>query len=77
MPVPARKRAKVGASVVKRPVVSGSRVSKRGIAKGASRLLVVASRVPPPLVAGRRHSVFSKELLTNFGNPLLRSRYYA
>ena len=52
MPVPARKRAKVGASVVKRPVVSGSRVSKRGIAKRSSRLLVVASRVPPPLVAG-------------------------
>ena len=40
--------------MVKRPVVSGSRVSKRGIAKGASRLLVVASRVPPPLVAGIR-----------------------
>ena len=54
MPVPARKRTKVGASVVKRPAVSGSRVSKRGIAKGASRLLVVAGRVPPPLVAGVR-----------------------
>ena len=54
MPVPARKRAKVGAFVVKRPVVSGSRVSKRGIAKGASRLLVVAGRVQPPLVAGVR-----------------------
>ena len=54
MPVPTRKRAKVGASVVKRLVVSGSRVSKRGVAKGASRLLVVASRVPPPLVASVR-----------------------
>ena len=54
MPVPTRKRAKVGASVVKRLVVSGSRVSKRGIAKGASRLLVVAGRVQPPLVAGVR-----------------------
>ena len=54
MPVPARKRAKVGAFVVKRPVVSSSRVSKRGIAKGASRLLVVASRVPPPLAASVR-----------------------
>ena len=54
MPVPARKRAKVGAFVVKRPAVSGSRISKRGIAKGASRLLVVAGRVPPPLVAGVR-----------------------
>ena len=54
MPVPARKRTKVGASVVKRPAVSGSRVSKRGIAKGASRLLVVASKVPPPLVASIR-----------------------
>ena len=54
MPVPARKRAKVGASVVKRPAVSGSRVSKRGIAKGASHLLVVASEVPPPLVASVR-----------------------
>ena len=54
MPVPAHKRRKVGASVVKRPAVSGSRVSKRGIAKGASRLLVVASEVPPPLVAGIR-----------------------
>ena len=51
MPVPARKRAKVAASVVKWLVVSSSRVSKRGIAKGASRLLVVASEVPPPLVA--------------------------
>ena len=40
--------------MVKRLVVSGSRVSKRGIAKGASRLPVVASRVPPPLVAGVR-----------------------
>ena len=54
MPVPTRKYTKVGAFVVKRPVVSGSRVSKRGIAKGASRLLVVASRVPPPLVASIR-----------------------
>ena len=54
MPVPARKRAKVGASMVKRPVVSGSRVSKRGTAKGASRLLVVAGRVPPPLVSSVR-----------------------
>ena len=54
MLVPARKRTKVGASIVKRPVVSGSRVSKRGIAKGASRLLVVASKVPPPLVASVR-----------------------
>ena len=54
MPVPARKRAKVGASMVKRPVVSGSRVSKRGTAKGTSRLPVVASRVPPPLVASVR-----------------------
>ena len=52
MPVPARKRAKVGASVVKRLAVSGSRVSKRCVAKGASRLPVVASKVPPPLVAG-------------------------
>ena len=40
--------------MVKRPAVSGSRVSKRGIAKGASRLPVVASKVPPPLVAGVR-----------------------
>ena len=31
--------------------MSSSRISKRGIAKGASCLLVVASRVPPPLVA--------------------------
>ena len=54
MPVPARKRAKVGASVVKRLVVSSSRVSKRGTAKGTSRLLVVASGVPPPLVASIR-----------------------
>ena len=54
MPVPTRKRTKVGASVVKRLAVSGSRVSKRGVAKGASRLLVVASKVPPPLVAGVR-----------------------
>ena len=54
MPVPARKRTKVGASVVKRPVVSSSRVSKRGVAKGASRLPVVASGVPPPLVASIR-----------------------
>ena len=54
MPVPTHKRTKVGASMVKRPVVSGSRVSKRGIAKGASRLPVVASGVPPPLVAGVR-----------------------
>ena len=52
MPVPTRKRTKVGASVVKRPVASSSRVSKRGIAKGASRLRVAASKVPPPLVAG-------------------------
>ena len=66
MPVPARKRTKVGASMVKRPVVSGSRVSKRGIAKGASRLLVVASRVPPSLVAGVRVEPEAKvvELLT-------------
>ena len=54
MPVPTRKRTKVGASVVKRLVASGSRVSKRGIAKGASRLLVAASKVPPPLVASVR-----------------------
>ena len=54
MPVPTRKRTKVGASVVKRPVVSGSYITKRGMAKGASRLLVVASRVPPPLVASVR-----------------------
>ena len=54
MPVPTRKRTKVGASVVKRPAVSGSRISKRGVAKGASRLLVVASEVTPPLVAGVR-----------------------
>ena len=54
MPVPARKRTKVGASVVKRPVASSSRVSKRGVAKGASRLLVAASKVPPPLVASVR-----------------------
>ena len=54
MPVPTRKRAKVGASMVKRPVASSSRVSKRGVAKGASRLLVAASEVPPPLVAGVR-----------------------
>ena len=40
--------------MVKRPAVSGSRVSKRGIAKGVSRLLVVASKVPPPLVASIR-----------------------
>ena len=40
--------------MVKRPAVSGSRVSKRGIAKGASRLLVVASKVPPPLAASVR-----------------------
>ena len=40
--------------MVKRPAVSGSRVSKRGIAKGVSRLLVVASKVPPPLVASVR-----------------------
>ena len=54
MPVPTRKRTKVGASVVKRPAVSSSRVSKRGVAKGASRLPVVAGGVPPPLVAGVR-----------------------
>ena len=54
MPVPTRKRTKVGASVVKRLVASGSRVSKRGVAKGASRLLVAASKVPPPLVASVR-----------------------
>ena len=54
MPVPARKRTKVGAFIVKRLAVSGSRVSKRGIAKGASRLLVVAGEVPPPLVASVR-----------------------
>ena len=54
MPVLTRKRTKVGASMVKRPAVSGSRVSKRGTAKGASRLLVVASKVPPPLVASVR-----------------------
>ena len=54
MPVPARKRTKVGASIVKRPEVSGSRVSKRGTAKGASRLPVVASELPPPLVASVR-----------------------
>ena len=54
MPVPARKRAKVGASIVKRPAVSGSRISKRGTAKGASRPPVVASELPPPLVASVR-----------------------
>ena len=54
MPVPARKRTKEGASVVKRLVASSSRVSKRGIDKGASRLLVAASKVPPPLVASVR-----------------------
>ena len=54
MPVLTRKRTKVGASMVKRPAVSSSRVSKRGTAKGASRLPVVASEVPPPLVAGVR-----------------------
>ena len=54
MPVPTRKRTKVGAFIVKRLVVSSSRFSKRGIAKGASRLLVVASKVPPPLVASVR-----------------------
>ena len=54
MPVPTRKRTKVGASMAKRLVASSSRVSKRGIAKGASRLLVAASKVPPPLVAGVR-----------------------
>ena len=54
MPVPTRKRTKVGAFMVKRPAVSGSRVSKRGAAKGASRLLVVAIEVPPPLVASVR-----------------------
>ena len=54
MPVPTRKYTKVGASVVKRLVVSSSRISKRSIAKGASRLLVVASKVPPPLVASVR-----------------------
>ena len=31
-----------------------SRVSKRGIAKGASRLPVITSKVPPPLVASIR-----------------------
>ena len=40
--------------MVIRPVVSGSRISKRGTAKGASRLLVLASKVPPPLVASIR-----------------------
>ena len=40
--------------MVKRLVASGSRVSKRGVAKGASRLLVAASGVPPPLVASVR-----------------------
>ena len=40
--------------MVKRPAVSSSRVSKRGISKGASRLLVVASKVPPSLVASVR-----------------------
>ena len=54
MPVRARNRTKVCDSVVKRPAVSSSRVSKRGTAKGASRLLVVASEVPPPLVASIR-----------------------
>ena len=34
--------------------MSSSRISKRGVAKGASRLLVVASRVPSPLVASVR-----------------------
>ena len=54
MPVPTRKRTKVGAFVIKRLVVSGSRVTNRGVAKGASRLLVVASKVPPTLVASIR-----------------------
>ena len=54
MPVPTRKRTKVGAFVVKRLVVSGSRVSKRGTAKRASRLLVATSEVSPPLVASVR-----------------------
>ena len=54
MPVPTRKRTKVGAFVVKRLVASGFRLSKRGIAKGASRLLVAASKVLPPLVASVR-----------------------
>ena len=40
--------------MVKGLVASSSRVSKRGVAKGASRLLVAASKVPPPLVAGVR-----------------------
>ena len=34
--------------------MSRSCISKRGIAKGASRLLVAASKVPPPLVASIR-----------------------
>ena len=54
MPVPTRKRTKVCASIVKWLVVSSSRVSKRGVVKGASRLLVVANKVPPPLVANVR-----------------------
>ena len=54
MPVPTRKRTKVGAFIVKRLVVSSSCISKRDIAKGASRLLVAASKVPPPLVASVR-----------------------
>ena len=60
MPVPTCKRTKVGASIVKRLVVSSSYISKRGIAKGASRLLVVASRVPPPLVASIRVELEAK-----------------
>ena len=34
--------------------MSSSRISKRGVAKGASRLLVAASKVPLPLVASVR-----------------------
>ena len=40
--------------MVKGLVASSSRVSKRGVAKGASRLLVAASKVPLPLVASVR-----------------------
>ena len=54
MPVPTRKRTKVGAFIVKRLVVSSSYISKRDIAKGVSRILVVTSKVPPSLVASIR-----------------------
>ena len=60
MPVLTRNCTKVGASIVKRLVASSSRVSKRGIAKGASRLLVAASKVPPSLVASVRVELEAK-----------------